>query len=136
MDTIDSVLNGFTHRMLDSGSVEKRVIHPAVVRAISLGCSTLQRYYIKTGACEVYWLAIGMEFASVCNESDKFTVLHPSSKMEYFKVNKYDIEWIEGTEDRLRREYSRYKTRLVQSTTAAATTLAGSAQNIVRWVPC
>ncbi|KAJ6536105.1 hypothetical protein B0H19DRAFT_884758, partial [Mycena capillaripes] len=80
MDVIDNILE----------SRGERELRPGVIHAVSLGRNTLQRYYVKTGLSDVYGLAL---------------VLHPSSKLEYFRANNFDAAWTSAVETRLRREY-------------------------------
>ncbi|KAJ7339247.1 hypothetical protein DFH08DRAFT_812638 [Mycena albidolilacea] len=64
---------------------------------LSLGSKTLQQYYIKTSLSDVYALSL---------------VLHPSSKLEYFRANDFDAAWISAVETKLRREFIAYRGRL------------------------
>ncbi|KAJ7602325.1 hypothetical protein B0H17DRAFT_894618, partial [Mycena rosella] len=80
MDIINNILE----------SRGERELRPAVIHAVSLGRKTLQPYYVKTGLSDVYALAL---------------VLHPSSKLEYFRANDFDAAWISAVETKLRREF-------------------------------
>ncbi|KAJ7331450.1 hypothetical protein DFH08DRAFT_708471, partial [Mycena albidolilacea] len=79
MNTIDDILQ----------SRGDRKLQPAVLRAVALGRATLQRYYQKTDASDIYRLAL---------------VLHPSSKLEYYRTNGFDADWISDTENMLRKQ--------------------------------
>ncbi|KAJ7457469.1 hypothetical protein FB451DRAFT_1509772 [Mycena latifolia] len=57
------------------------------------GSTTLQWYYVKTNLSGIYSFAL---------------VLHPSSKLEYFRANSFDPDWISGVETKLRVEYETY----------------------------
>ncbi|KAF7359902.1 putative AC9 transposase [Mycena venus] len=87
MDVIDNILE----------SRGERELQLAVVHAVSLGRNTLQWYYVKTGLSDVYALAL---------------ILHPSSKLEYFRANDFDAAWISAVEIKLRREFNVYRQRL------------------------
>ncbi|KAJ7351486.1 hypothetical protein DFH08DRAFT_632066, partial [Mycena albidolilacea] len=69
MDTVDDILQ----------SRGDRKLQPAVLRAITLGRATLQRYYEKTNTSDIYRLAL---------------VLHPSSKLEHYRTNGFDTDWM------------------------------------------
>ncbi|KAJ7805428.1 hypothetical protein B0H14DRAFT_2199988, partial [Mycena olivaceomarginata] len=76
MDTIDDILQ----------SQGDRKLQPAVLRevALALGRATLQRYYQKTDASDIYRLAL---------------VLHPSFKLDYYRTNGFDSDWFSDTEN-------------------------------------
>ncbi|KAJ6632373.1 hypothetical protein B0H10DRAFT_1771634, partial [Mycena sp. CBHHK59/15] len=79
----------------------ERKLQPAVVHAVSLGRTTLQRYYMKTSLSDVYSLAT--------SELITLVVLHPSSKLKYFCANSFDSEWITACESKLRAKYDEYR---------------------------
>ncbi|KAJ7321382.1 hypothetical protein DFH08DRAFT_713067 [Mycena albidolilacea] len=90
MDAIDDILQ----------SRGDRKLQPAVLRAVALGRATLQRYYQKTDASDIYRLAL---------------VLHPSSKLECYRTNGFDADWISDTENMLRKQYKAYSNRMAKN---------------------
>ncbi|KAJ7363873.1 hypothetical protein DFH08DRAFT_667747, partial [Mycena albidolilacea] len=92
-DTISSISNGIS--AIDTiddilQSQGDRKLQPAVLRevALALGRATLQHYYQKTNASDIHRLAL---------------VLHPSSKLEYYRTSGFDSDWFSGTENILRK---------------------------------
>ncbi|KAJ7861666.1 hypothetical protein B0H14DRAFT_2306547, partial [Mycena olivaceomarginata] len=76
MDLIDDVLE----------SRGERQLQPAVSSAVSLGRTTLQRYYVKTRLSDIYYF--GRRYVLVAPNLVPLSycmALHPSSKLEYFR---------------------------------------------------
>jgi hypothetical protein len=65
--------------------------HPSLVAAMKLARKKMDRYYSLTDSSHVYRIAM---------------VLHPGMKLEYFRNQKWEEEWIEQAETLVREEYS------------------------------
>lgn len=76
--------------------------------AVNLGKKIINKYYNKTDDTEAYRIAMGK-----CSSLSNLTwttkhitlVLHPSHKLEYFKLARWPAEWIQTAEDITREEY-------------------------------
>jgi hypothetical protein len=66
------------------------VYHPSLAAAMKLACKKMDRYYSLTDSSNVYHIAM---------------VLHPGMKLEYFRNQKWEEEWIEEAENLVREEY-------------------------------
>ena len=64
--------------------------HPAIVAALSLARNKMNRYYSLTDSSVAYCIAM---------------VLHLGMKLEYFKLNDWESDWIEQAESLVRDEY-------------------------------
>lgn len=96
MDKLDSHMN----------NVETREeFRPAIQAAMKLARKKMDRYWKMTDDSNTYRIA---------------TVLHPGLKLEYFRLQKWEDEWIEAAENLVREEYiDRYKDQVSPSTPAA-----------------
>jgi len=67
------------------------VYHPSLVAAMKLARKKMDRYYSCTDSSTTYRIAM---------------VLHPGMKLEYFRSQKWEEEWIVQAEDLVREEYA------------------------------
>ena len=77
-----------------------------------IGKNTMNRYYIKTDQSEVYRIAMGKSstfYSLVITFTYCYSilVLHPRHKLEYFKAQKWENEWIQAARDIVREEFDR-----------------------------
>lgn len=102
MDHIDKVLA--------TASDSPSQFGPSIRAALAIGKNAMNRYYNKTDHSEVYRIAMGM---SLCDDYPKYTntqsppVLHPRHKLEYFRIHKWEEEWIQAARDIVEDEFSR-----------------------------
>jgi hAT family C-terminal dimerisation region len=80
MDKLEKHLNPCTGRKY----------HPAIKAAMKVARNKMNRYYSLTDVASAYRIAM---------------VLHPGLKLEYFKQQKWEEEWIETAVDLTRDEY-------------------------------
>jgi hypothetical protein len=86
MDRITSQLNYQTGK----------AYHPSLAAAMKLARKKMDRYYSLTDSSNVYRIAM---------------VLHPGIKLEYFRNQKWEDEWIDEAECLVREEYAaKYET--------------------------
>ncbi|KAJ6577979.1 hypothetical protein B0H19DRAFT_885274, partial [Mycena capillaripes] len=85
MDKIDDLL---TSTIISSSG--HRPIHDSVRKALNLAKTTLNKYYSRTDTSNVYRIAM---------------VLHPSLKLEYFRLRKWDQDWIDIAEQLVKDEF-------------------------------
>ena len=81
----------------------------------------LNRYYSLTDLSSPYRIAMGMNYAiylTLANYS--YLVLHPGLKLEYFRQQKWEPEWIKTAERMVRDEYSRTYEGRVKTSEATA----------------
>ncbi|KAL0950470.1 hypothetical protein HGRIS_014954 [Hohenbuehelia grisea] len=83
MDRIDELL-------ADAPSKE---LHPAVKAATQFGKQVMNRYYAKTDLSDIYRVAM---------------VLHPGTKLDYFKKHDWQADWIQGAKNLIRRVFDVY----------------------------
>jgi hypothetical protein len=81
MDRITSNLNTRTGK----------AYHPSLTAAMKLARKKMDHYYSLTDSSDVYHIAM---------------VLHPGMKLEYFRNQKWEGEWIEQADTLVRREYA------------------------------
>jgi hypothetical protein len=67
-----------------------RPYHPVIIAAMKLARKKMDRYYSLTDSSNTYRIAM---------------VLHPGLKLEYFRENRWEKEWIEQAEFLVREEY-------------------------------
>jgi hypothetical protein len=79
----------------------KKIFHPAIVSAMGLARKKLDRYYSLTDSSTVYRIAM---------------VLHPGMKLEYFRQQGWEDDWIEQAESLVRDEYAAFYKKPVQPT--------------------
>ncbi|KAH7903431.1 hypothetical protein BJ138DRAFT_1020640 [Hygrophoropsis aurantiaca] len=87
MDHIDTT---FTQGIIKKGANKTDTLSPAIRAALGLAKKTLNRYYSKTDASEVYRIAM---------------ILHPSHKLEYFKQAGWEDHWVQTAETMVRDQY-------------------------------
>lgn len=76
--------------------------------AVNLGKKVINKYYNKTDDTEAYRIAIGKYYLVLILATNVVAVvLHPSHKLEYFKLARWPAEWIKTAEDITREEYRR-----------------------------
>jgi len=80
MDRLTDTLNSST----------KKPYHPAIAAAIKLARKKMNRYYSLTDDSNIYRIAI---------------VLHPGLKLQYFRNQQWERDWIEEAERLVRQEY-------------------------------
>jgi len=68
-----------------------KVYHPSLVAAMKLARKKMDRYYSLTDSSASYRIAM---------------ILHPGMKLEYFRSQKWEEEWIMQAEDLVREEYA------------------------------
>ncbi|KAJ7667243.1 hypothetical protein B0H17DRAFT_841681, partial [Mycena rosella] len=68
----------------------QRILHTSIRNALKLAKKTMNRYYSATNDSNVYRIA---------------TILHPSLKMEYFKLCKWEQAWIDTAKELVETEY-------------------------------
>ncbi|KAJ7605704.1 hypothetical protein DFH06DRAFT_1020047 [Mycena polygramma] len=85
MDKIDDLL---TSTIVSSSG--RRPIHKQVRKALNLAKTTLNKYYSRTDTSNVYRIAM---------------VLHPSLKLEYFRLRKWEQAWIDLAEQLVKDEF-------------------------------
>lgn len=73
--------------------------HPSLVAAMKLARKKMDRYYSLTDSSHVYRIAM---------------VLHPGMKLEYFRNQKWEDEWIEQAETLVREEYAAKYEKLIE----------------------
>lgn len=73
---------------LDSST--KKPYHPAIAAAIKLARKKMDRYYSLTDDSNVYRIAI---------------VLHPGLKLQYFRNQQWEKDWIDEAKRLVRQEY-------------------------------
>jgi hypothetical protein len=97
MDTIDETLG--TNALSSKYSV-------AIQAALSIGKKTLNRYYAKTDFSNTYRIAMGMHYSFVFHNCLIIVpVLHPRHKLNYFKNEKWEDDWIEAAKRLVRDEF-------------------------------
>jgi hypothetical protein len=95
MDRITSNLNYQTGK----------VYHPALLAAMKLARKKMDCYYSLTDSSRVYRIAM---------------VLHPGMKLEYFRNQKWEGDWIDEAEALVREEYAaRYEKTAEEPSTAS-----------------
>ena len=73
----------------------KKAYHPSIASAMKLACKKMDRYYSLTDCSTTYRIAM---------------VLHPGMKLEYFRNQGWEEEWIEQAETLVCEEYgAKYK---------------------------
>jgi hypothetical protein len=80
MDRLTDTLNSST----------KKLYHPAITAAIKLARNKMNRYYSLTDDSNVYRITM---------------VLHPGMKLQYFRNQQWEKDWIEEAERLVREEY-------------------------------
>jgi hypothetical protein len=91
-----------------------KVHHRSLMSAMKLARKKMDRYYSLTDSSSVYRIAMGE--ASVYRIA---MVLHPGMKLDYFRNQKWEEEWIEQAENLVREEYIvRYEKVLDDTNTA------------------
>ena len=78
--------------------------HPSLVAAMKLARKKMDRYYSLTDSSHVYRIAM---------------VLHPGMKLEYFRNQKWEDEWIEQAETLVREEYAAKYEKLIEKPSAS-----------------
>jgi hypothetical protein len=93
---------------------------PALQAALSMGKKTLNRYYEKTDLSNTYRIAMGTSFSftffsfiayrsgvpsSFFTDCSIFSVLHPRHKLSYFKIAKWEDDWIKAARQLVRAEF-------------------------------
>jgi hypothetical protein len=103
MDHIDKVLT--------SASDSPYKFSVAIRAALVIGKNAMNRYYNKTDQSEVYRIAMGkcstfihLRQSVIIN---LLLVLHPRHKLEYFKAQKWENEWIQAARNIVREEFDR-----------------------------
>lgn len=117
MDKLDSHMN----------NVETREeFRPAIQATMKLARKKMDRYWKLTDDSNTYRIATGEHKSSTFFDTEWFVlthvllVLHPGLKLEYFRLQKWEDEWIEAAENLVREEYiDRYKDQISPSTPAA-----------------
>ena len=97
MDKLDNHLNPHT----------KQPYHPAIKAAMKLACKKINRYYSLTDLSSVYRIAMGNEPVplSIMLCWLRPSVLHPGLKLEYFRQQGWEEEWVDNAETLTRKEY-------------------------------
>jgi len=80
MDKLDNHLN----------SHMKKPYYPTIQAAMKLTCAKINQYYLMTDLSSVYCIAM---------------VLHPGLKLEYFKQQDWEQDWVDNVENLVRNEY-------------------------------
>lgn len=85
---------------------------PSVRVAVALGKKTLNKYYDWTDHSELYRISMSTSFYSTGTPGPSLMlalpiVLHPGHKLEYFRDNDWDEEWIDAAKEITRKEYER-----------------------------
>jgi len=91
MDHIDKVL------ATSAGNASK--FSPTIRAALTIGKTTMNKYYNLTDQSEVYRIAMGMCRAATYTKiitNTLFSVLHPCHKLEYFKKCDWEAVWIDS----------------------------------------
>jgi hypothetical protein len=83
--------------------------NPAVRYALRLATATLNKYYSLTDSSEAYRIAMGesLIFLTVHLAEQTQSVLHPRHKLEYFKTQNWEADWIATAQELVREEYNR-----------------------------
>jgi hypothetical protein len=68
----------------------KKPYHPAIQAAMKLARKKINRYYSMTDISSTYRIAM---------------VLHPGLKLEYFRQQGWEDEWVDNAENLVREEY-------------------------------
>ena len=98
MDKLNSHLNPHT----------KKPYHSAIQAAMRLAHKKINRYYSLTDLSSVYRIAMGkLKYLSFFGHSDFdfCLVLHPGLKLEYFRQQNWEEDWISNAEDLVCQEY-------------------------------
>ena len=91
-----------------------KAYHPALSVAMKLARKKMDRYYSLTDSSNVYRIAM---------------VLHPGMKLEYFRNQKWEGEWIDEAETLVREEYvAKYEKKANEPNLAPT---EDSSQNVV-----
>jgi hypothetical protein len=101
MDHIDKVLA--------SASDSPYKFSIGIRAALAIGKNAINRYYNKTDQSEVYRIAMG-KFLFPCSQYSLtviLLVLHPRHKLEYFKAQNWEHEWIQSARNIVRDEFDR-----------------------------
>jgi len=104
MDHIDKVLA--------SASDSPYKFSIGIRAALAIGKNAINRYYNKTDQSEVYRTAMGKFFFHLFLRSQYsltviLLVLHPRHKLEYFKAQNWEHEWIQAARNIVRDEFDR-----------------------------
>jgi hypothetical protein len=87
--------------------------NPAIRYAIQFAKKTLNKYYSLTDSSEVYQIAMGKSLhldelqANDLNDFLFSVVLHPHHKLEYFKAQNWEPDWIKTAQTLVREEYDK-----------------------------
>ena len=97
MDKLDNHLNPHT----------KQPYHPAIKAAMKLARKKINRYYSLTDLLSVYHIAMGNEPVplSIMLRWLRPSVLHPGLKLEYFRQQGWEEEWVDNAETLTCKEY-------------------------------
>jgi hypothetical protein len=87
MDLIDEQLTKFSH---------DHTLSPTICAGIAIAKQTLNRYYELTDSSDVYHIAMGesTNYEYIVHLK-LFAVLHPRHKGNYFKLVKWEDEWVQ-----------------------------------------
>lgn len=97
-------------RHLASAAIDKKY-DSSIQAAINIGKTLLNRYYSLTDHSELYHIAMGKFLYVYFNNSiliytmHTFLVLHPSHKVDYFKMADWTDEWHETAAGIVRAEF-------------------------------
>ena len=102
MDRLDSHLNPRTNQLY----------HPAIQATMELARKKMNHYYSMTDLSSAYQIAMGKQHAFLLSiiVFTLLSVLHPGLKLEYFRQEEWEDEWIDNETDLVRNAYvSRYE---------------------------
>lgn len=107
MDHIDKVLA--------TSSDSPRKFCLAIRAALAIGKAAMNKYYNKTDQSELYRIAMStVSFTNIYSILILIlAVLHPRRKLEYFKKQNWEREWIQVAQDIIRDEFDRSYASLV-----------------------
>ena len=92
-------------KFLATSALDKKY-EPAIQAALSIGKKLLNKYYDMTDHSKLYRIAIGTFILLVYPfVLISFLVLHPSHKLEYFRLAGWDAKWVQTVEEIVRDEF-------------------------------
>jgi hypothetical protein len=88
----------------------ERVLHQSIRDALKLAKKTMNKYYSATDESNVYRIATSASTFHLINNSNlnSLSVLHPSLKLDYFKLRKWEQGWIDTAKELVETEYATY----------------------------
>ena len=103
MDRIDNLLS----------AAAKRPLVPAVKHALKFARASINKYYSKTDASDIYRIAMDeANYHYTCHLSQAnqyYKVLHPKLKLQYFEERNWLRAWIVTAREMVEERFRNYK---------------------------